>query len=522
MKLSRHLAAALLLAGPGIALAQNVAFQDIGRGAHGAFGAPRNIVARTQQEFTAAGLDQLINPAALIAPIDWQNEMVVATLMGTQSSGGHGITIESITRQQLMVILPVPGPPPAYELVVRYRERRPGPGEIVTLALTSPYHVVRLRKHSDMVRFELAPNPPAGVFERGWLSYDSGPIGSTGEGVMVEVDKSGAASASRFSPTAFYAPVSGQATAAELQALESAIQNARASSLPQNIDPGVVFIVAPPSFQLVVFSNRPQLNGNTSGVLGHYGSYEARVRPLVAAYKAIGDRLLAGTQGQEFTGRIELPPGGGVRLIGSGINYRISPQDKASELAQFRGRTVRVRGALQSSGPDMQIQVSAILSPEHRPLDGVILRVGNGYALHLGSPFQTAPLQRVRTFGDPTRAFRLAEGNQVHCDAWVFTNADGTIREARIDSIEGTMKRRSAVFDNGQFVGIAQKDEGIHVLGLSGGSGDFMRIKSQAGIGWVPSRRVEVGSALVPVPGPVPLTTAGAPSTGLINAIPGN
>lgn len=521
MRLDLRLAAALLLAAPGIALAQNVPFQDLGRSAHGAFGPPRNVVAKSQQEFQAAGLEQLINPAALVAPIDWQNEMVVATLMGTQSTGGYGIAIESITREQLPTIAIFPPPPPVYELVVRYRETRPAPGSIVTMALTSPYHMVRLARHADNVRFERVPDPPAAVFERGWLSYDTGPIGSSGEGVMIEVEKSGAVSASRFSPTALFAPVNGQATAAELAALESAIRNARAASLPQNIDPGVVFIVAPPGFQVAVFSGRAELNGSTSGALGFYGNYEARVRPLVEAYKAIGERLLAGSQGLEITGRVERSANGTLLIDqNGGAQYRVRPQEKADELAQFRGRIVRVRGTLQSAGPAMQVVVSQVLSPEHRSLDGLVRRVGNRYELFLGSPFQTAPLQRIDTFGAAAAAFRLAGGRLVHCDAYVFTNSDGTIREARIDSVEGTMKRRSAIYQNGQFVGIADKDEGIHVLGTAA-FGRLARIKSQAGIGWLRSDRIEVGTDLVtPMPGPVPLTTSS--TTGLVGAVPGN
>lgn len=513
----KHLAAALLLATPGLALAQNVSFSDIGGGPMGGYGAPRNVVARSQAELQAAGLEQLLNPQA--HPIDWQSEMVIGVFMGTQSTGGYGIQIESIERRELPHIMIYPPPPIVHELVVNYRERRPAPGSIVTMALTAPYHLVRLARHTDTVRFERIPDAPPAVFERGYLSYDTSPIGGQGTGIMIEVAKSGAVSASRYAPAALYAPVNGQATAAELARLTAAIEGARAGSLPGSIDPGAAFFVQPPGFELAVFSGRPELNGHTSGVLGFYNTYEARVRPLVEAYRAIGDRLLNATPGLEISGRIEVGPSG-VLLVdeNGGARYRVRPQDKADELAQHRGRVVRVRGALQSAGPGMQVIVSDVLSPEHRPLDGIVRRVGGRYELFLGSPFQTAPLQQIATFGPASSALRLAEDRLVHCDAYVFTNPDGTPREARLDSIEGTMRRRSAVYQNGQFVGFAAKNEGVHVLS-SAAWGRLARIKCGAGIGYVNADRVEVGTALTPpTPGPVPLVTA---STGLAGALPG-
>jgi hypothetical protein len=347
------------------------------------------------------------------------------------------------------------------------------------------------------------------------LSVETGPIGGTGDNLLVELERSGSAVALRSSPTAHYMPIYGQATAAELAAVEQAIQTARVASLPNPIPSLVVFVAQPRGFDVNVVSGRPALAGSTSGVLGHYGNHEARIRPLVDALRALGERILATVDGQEYTGRVELPPGGGIRLIGAGGNFRLAPPATASELAQFRGRTVRVRGTVQNG----VLEVKTVLSPEHRALDGVAQLVNGRAELLLGSPFQTAPLQQVRTFGAAARTLRLAVGNRVHADAWVFTDANGQITEARLDSIEGTMKRRSYIFDGG-VVGIAQKDEGIHLLELSA-SGAYAKIKAPAGTGWVQSSRVIAGSPLVPpIPGPVPLTTAS--TSGLVGAVPGN
>lgn len=515
MRFTRSLAAALLLATPGLALAQNVSFTNLGRGVMGPFGPPQNLVARSQAEFDSQGMSQLLDPAALIAPIDWSKEMVVATLMGTRNTGGYSIQITEIRREQLFVILPVPGPPPSWELVVKYRTTSPPAGSFVPQVITAPYHMVRLPRHAGTVRFEQVTPPPADVFNSAWLEYDTGPIGGTGEGVHIDVNKSGAVTASRFAPNALFQPVNGQATAAELQRLKSAIERARAASLPPSIPAGVVFIVQPQGFQTAIFSDRPALNGSFSGTLGHYDAqYEARVKPLVDAFKAIGDRVLQGASGSVFTGRIAIPAGGGIRLIdqNGGGNYRLTPADKASELARWNGRTVRVRGALQSAGPNMQLRVTEIISPEHEPLQG-LAQVQNGRPVVLvGSPFITAPLRAVRTSGPAARTLRLAEGNNVNCDAYVFTDANGQPVEAHIESVDAVMTRTTRVLNGWNFLGLARQGDGIHVLELSS-TGTWVKIKHQVGIGWVRTDRVRVGTPFMPQP--VPLT-----STGFTGAIP--
>ena len=72
--------------------------------------------------------------------VDFDNEIVVALFMGQQSTGGYAIEVDEIRVDERTA-------------TVYYRERRPGPGDIVTQALTSPYHLVRLPRLSQDVSF---------------------------------------------------------------------------------------------------------------------------------------------------------------------------------------------------------------------------------------------------------------------------------------------------------------------------------------------------------------------------------
>lgn len=59
-------------------------------------------------------------------------EMVVATFMGEQMSGGHSIEIMSLWVNH------------KNELEVYLREKRPSKGSMVTMAMTQPFHIVKV------------------------------------------------------------------------------------------------------------------------------------------------------------------------------------------------------------------------------------------------------------------------------------------------------------------------------------------------------------------------------------------
>jgi hypothetical protein len=65
--------------------------------------------------------------------IDFSQKSVLAVYMGEQRTGGYSVAVTSITREN-------------GRLTVTVRQTRPGPGAITTMALTQPFHLVRIPK----------------------------------------------------------------------------------------------------------------------------------------------------------------------------------------------------------------------------------------------------------------------------------------------------------------------------------------------------------------------------------------
>jgi len=83
------------------------------------------------------------------APVDFTKEIVAAVFLGTRPTGGHSVEIVSSRRE-------------GNALIVEFVEHRPPADAIVTQALTSPFHIVRLPKPDGPVRFRNVSPPPPG------------------------------------------------------------------------------------------------------------------------------------------------------------------------------------------------------------------------------------------------------------------------------------------------------------------------------------------------------------------------
>jgi hypothetical protein len=103
------------------------------RGQHGGPRTPTELVARSEAEWQRLAASFGLRPP--LPPIDFSRHMVVAVGLGQRPTGGYAVTILGAAER-------------AGVLHVRYQERRPGPGELVTQALTTPYHA-RVLPRSD-------------------------------------------------------------------------------------------------------------------------------------------------------------------------------------------------------------------------------------------------------------------------------------------------------------------------------------------------------------------------------------
>lgn len=86
-------------------------------------------------------INSLRLPKPELPSIDFKKKMVIAVFMGERQSGGYDIEIIDIFKKEK-------------EIVVVVDEKEPSPDSLRTMALTSPYHVVIVKRSSLPVRFQ--------------------------------------------------------------------------------------------------------------------------------------------------------------------------------------------------------------------------------------------------------------------------------------------------------------------------------------------------------------------------------
>lgn len=79
-------------------------------------------------------------PAPPLPNVDFNQEMVIVAALGTRSSGGYSIAIESAYRE-------------GGSLHIVIRTEAPGSGCMATMALTAPVDVARVPRSADPVQF---------------------------------------------------------------------------------------------------------------------------------------------------------------------------------------------------------------------------------------------------------------------------------------------------------------------------------------------------------------------------------
>jgi len=110
-----------------------VTFRSVGKGYRSGVRAPLQIVARSQNEWTAlwrqhASVDSSSRPPPAI---DFEKEVVVALFLGEKPTGGYDVQISRAEQTN-------------DGLIIYYREKDPSPGGMVIQALTQPFHIVRI------------------------------------------------------------------------------------------------------------------------------------------------------------------------------------------------------------------------------------------------------------------------------------------------------------------------------------------------------------------------------------------
>ena len=116
-------------------------FTTLDRGTNSRIDAARTVVVKQAAEWSALWREHAGDrkPPA----VDFAKSMVVAVFAGSRPTGGYAVDVTQIEAKDGSV-------------VVAYRERRPSPEDIVTQALTAPFHIVVTQAASGPVIFQRA------------------------------------------------------------------------------------------------------------------------------------------------------------------------------------------------------------------------------------------------------------------------------------------------------------------------------------------------------------------------------
>jgi hypothetical protein len=101
----------------------------------------REVVARSAKEWTT--LWKQVGTDRALPKVDFARSMVVGVFLGTRPTGGYTVEITNVQVE-------------GKDLVVTYQERKPGPDELVTQVITSPYDLAIVDRHEGPVRFTQA------------------------------------------------------------------------------------------------------------------------------------------------------------------------------------------------------------------------------------------------------------------------------------------------------------------------------------------------------------------------------
>jgi hypothetical protein len=120
-----------------------IEFQTIVKGYYSGHTSSAYYVIDNQENWTNVWNEyqRIFTPQYPPPEVNFSESLVIAVFMGEQTSGGFEIAIKSIHPRNNL-------------LVVNVDKTHPGPHCIVTLALTQPYHIIKLDKIDKQIVFE--------------------------------------------------------------------------------------------------------------------------------------------------------------------------------------------------------------------------------------------------------------------------------------------------------------------------------------------------------------------------------
>lgn len=120
-----------------------ITFETVDRGAHSGVQEAGATIIHTTEEFARvwAALHRGRRPVPTLPDVDFEREMVAAVFQGQQPTGGYAVAVERIEQLEDRVVIQVTA-------------TAPQPDDLVTMALTSPYHLVRFPRQDVPLEFQ--------------------------------------------------------------------------------------------------------------------------------------------------------------------------------------------------------------------------------------------------------------------------------------------------------------------------------------------------------------------------------
>jgi hypothetical protein len=124
--------------------AMSIPFSTIEKDCHSGIKEPIRQVIRTAEEFGSFwakhGSDSSPPSTRESPAIDFSTSMVVLVYVGSKKSSGYSVHITGVQDS-------------GSSIVISYKENEPGPDDVVFLAFTEPYHIIKTDKSSKTVVF---------------------------------------------------------------------------------------------------------------------------------------------------------------------------------------------------------------------------------------------------------------------------------------------------------------------------------------------------------------------------------
>ncbi|NQY29574.1 MAG: protease complex subunit PrcB family protein [Flavobacteriaceae bacterium] len=86
-------------------------------------------------------VNRIRKPGFSIPKVDFSKETIIAVFMGEKTTGGFSVTIENVKEENK-------------KLIVKIKETKPGPKDMVTMAITQPFCFVKINNVGKEFVFE--------------------------------------------------------------------------------------------------------------------------------------------------------------------------------------------------------------------------------------------------------------------------------------------------------------------------------------------------------------------------------